>query len=262
MTSGAAGTQPRPCSSAKATLLRSTSVERRRPRVRRALAHAGRSAIEDVGGPLRRDRCTRRAIEQAWDAACKVAQRGPRSISLGVAGMHARSTSRWSDEARVATSSTCSTTVGDTGTAQAALLLASGLERAKPGQTIAIVSLADGADVLIFKAERATTPKRTVQAQIDNAAPTSHTHGSSRGAAWSRPSRRTVPNPLVFPRPRPSVVRTGSSVSWTTAVRSLMQEDDRDIHRRPPRVLTEPADRVRDRRLRRQDPAPTRAHRR
>lgn len=47
-----------------------------------------------------------------------------------------------------------SATVGQTGAAQPGLLLASLLEQAEPGQTIALVVLADGADVLIFK----TTP--------------------------------------------------------------------------------------------------------
>ncbi len=43
-------------------------------------------------------------------------------------------------------------TVGNTGTAHPGLLLATALERAKPGETIAVVVAADGAEVLIFRA--------------------------------------------------------------------------------------------------------------
>jgi 3-hydroxy-3-methylglutaryl CoA synthase len=43
-------------------------------------------------------------------------------------------------------------TVGNTGAAHPGLLLATALERAKPGETIAVVVVADGAEVLLFRA--------------------------------------------------------------------------------------------------------------
>ena len=43
------------------------------------------------------------------------------------------------------------TTIGNTGVAHAGVLLADVLDRAEPGQTIAVVALADGADVLVFR---------------------------------------------------------------------------------------------------------------
>ena len=45
-----------------------------------------------------------------------------------------------------------SKTVGNTGAAHPGLLLASALERAKPGETIALLVVADGAEVLLFRA--------------------------------------------------------------------------------------------------------------
>src|SRR5438445_39431 len=59
--------------------------------------------------------------------------------------------------------------VGNTGAAHPALLLTRALESATPGQVIALVVLADGADVLLFRATKAISswrPARTVDAQV------------------------------------------------------------------------------------------------
>jgi hypothetical protein len=60
-------------------------------------------------------------------------------------------------------------TVGNTGAAHPALLLTRALEAAQPGQIIALVVLADGADVLLFRTTEAVTswrPARSVDAQV------------------------------------------------------------------------------------------------
>ncbi|MEX2268862.1 MAG: OB-fold domain-containing protein [Acidimicrobiia bacterium] len=60
-------------------------------------------------------------------------------------------------------------TVGWTGTAHPALLLTSVLENAEPGKVIAVLSLADGADALIFRTTDAIKkwkPARTIATQI------------------------------------------------------------------------------------------------
>ena len=44
-----------------------------------------------------------------------------------------------------------STTIGNTGTAQLGLLLADALDIAEPGQVIAALHIADGADALVFR---------------------------------------------------------------------------------------------------------------
>ncbi len=62
-----------------------------------------------------------------------------------------------------------SATVGWTGTAHPLVLLTSALETAEPGQVIAVLSLADGADCLLFRATDAIAawqPARTVETQI------------------------------------------------------------------------------------------------
>lgn len=93
--------------------------------------------------------------QAAFADACKQSDTAPDGLAhVVVTGVHARA-------ARVVTKSLgvsgdaladdLTGAVGNTGTAHAALVLASVLERAKPGERIAVVSLADGADVLVLE---------------------------------------------------------------------------------------------------------------
>jgi hydroxymethylglutaryl-CoA synthase len=88
-----------------------------------------------------------------------------------VTGSHARAVRSFPKAAgigREQLTDTLDATVGNTGTAHPGLLLASVLDQAEPGQVIALVVLADGADVLIFRttgALAANRPARTVSAQ-------------------------------------------------------------------------------------------------
>ena len=86
--------------------------------------------------------------------------------------------------------------VGNTGSAHPGLLLASALDTATPGQVIALIVLADGADVLLFRAGEAaaTAAVRPVAAQI--AAGTKVPYGkflSWRGGIVIEPPRRPEP---------------------------------------------------------------------
>jgi hydroxymethylglutaryl-CoA synthase len=59
--------------------------------------------------------------------------------------------------------------VGNAGTAHLGLLLASALDVARPGETIAVVVVADGASVLVFRASdhvEALEPRRTVEDEL------------------------------------------------------------------------------------------------
>ena len=61
--------------------------------------------------------------------------------------------------------------IGNPGVAQPGLLLADVLDRAEPGQTVVLVTLADGAEVAVFRATDALAQYRratTVQQQIDS----------------------------------------------------------------------------------------------
>src|SRR5690606_27107790 len=61
-------------------------------------------------------------------------------------------------------------TVGNPGAAQPALLLTSALEQAEPGQVIALLVLADGADVLLFRTTEHVTGRRAARTVADQVA--------------------------------------------------------------------------------------------
>lgn len=112
-------------------------------------------------------------VEQAWQAALKDASLTAGDVArVAVTGMHTRAVraaaSRLRAESAVFTDDLAAT-VGATGTAQAAMLLTAMLEVAVPGEVLALVSLADGADVLLFRATDALgsyRPARPVADQV------------------------------------------------------------------------------------------------
>jgi hypothetical protein len=137
--------------------------------------------------------------EQAWNAALKSADTTEVDV-LCVAGMHARSVARVSKRLGVPRTIDLSSTVGDTGTAQALLMLTNALETSEPNQTIALVSLADGADVLIFRSTRASSPRRTIEDQIAKAADVPYTRFLSwRGMIQPEPPNRPEPARVSAP---------------------------------------------------------------
>lgn len=137
--------------------------------------------------------------EHAWTAALKAADITDVDV-LCIAGMHARSVARVAKRIGVTRTIDLSATVGDPGTAHAMLLLAKVLEEAEPDETIALVSLADGADVLLFKARSEATPKRTVQQQIDRAGDLSYARFLSwRGMLTPEPPNRPEPARVSAP---------------------------------------------------------------
>lgn len=97
-------------------------------------------------------------------------------------------------------------TVGHTGAAHAGLLLAGVLDRAEPGQVIMLVHLADGADVLIFRAGEALVayqqrPRTTLQDQL-KAGLGELSYASFltwRGELRREPPRRPDPEPPAAP---------------------------------------------------------------
>jgi hydroxymethylglutaryl-CoA synthase len=100
-------------------------------------------------------------------------------------------------------------TVGNTGAAQPAMLLAAALETARPGALIVLISLSDGADVLVLRTTEALAGHRAaapVTAQLAVGAPVSY----GRYLAW----RGLL---LVEPPRRPEPARTSSSAASRNA---------------------------------------------
>jgi 3-hydroxy-3-methylglutaryl CoA synthase len=101
--------------------------------------------------------------------------------------------------------------IGNLGAAQPAALLTASLERAQPGQVIALVALADGADVVLLRATDAVaswTPERSVEALARGGAPIDYgTYLRWRGLLQTEPPRRPEPA-------RPSASAAGRSAGW------------------------------------------------
>ena len=183
-----------------------------------------------------------------------------------------------------------SATVGNTAAAQPGLLLAALLEQAEPGQVLALVVLADGADVLLFRATEALgsyRPSRSVASQVAAGAPLPYGKFLAwRGMLPVEPPRRPEPQ-------RVSATAAARSEEWKFGFVGSKERDTgvvhlpparvarrhahrrhgsrsarrraghgRHLHHRSHGVLTEPADRLRRGRLRRRRSPAARAHRR
>jgi len=146
----------------------------------------------------------------AWQAGLKAAGVAAEDVDrVAVVGMHGRAAKALGRKLGVrdgALADDLSATVGQTGTAHAGLVLASLLEQAVPDEVVAVVSLADGADVLVFRttaALAAWTPTDPVADQV--AAGADLPYGkflSWRGMVTPEPPRRPEPQ------------RVSSSAAW------------------------------------------------
>lgn len=159
---------------------------------------------ESVYVPLGRD---------AWDLALKAADVTADQVDrVAVVGTHGRANkavARKLGVAEGALADDLTATVGNTGAAAAGLALAALLERAEPGQVLALLSLADGADAFVFRATEAVaawSPARSVAAQIAAGAPVAYgTFLSWRGEVAVQPPNRPEPQRAAAP---PSARRT------------------------------------------------------
>jgi hydroxymethylglutaryl-CoA synthase len=148
--------------------------------------------------------------EQAWAAAMKAAGVTAEEIDkVVVTGMHGRAAKALARKLNVDADrliDDLSTTVGQTGSAHAGLLLTSILEQSEPGQLVALVALADGADVLVFRTTPALarwSPAESIADQV--AAGADLPYGKFltwRGMVTPEPPRRPEPQ------------RVSSSAAW------------------------------------------------
>jgi hydroxymethylglutaryl-CoA synthase len=178
--------------------------------------------------------------EQAWNAALKEAELTPEQVDrVIVTGTHARAnrslTSRLGT-GKEALVDDLSAVVGNTGTAHPGLLLAAALETARAGQVIALVSLVDGVDVLVFRATDAIAsyaPARPVATQIEHGAAVPY----GRFLSWRRvvtvdPPRRPEPE-------RISAAVAGRTTTWKYAFEGSRDESTGALHLPPQRVSRE-----------------------
>ena len=123
--------------------------------------------------------------------------------------------------------------VGNTAAAQPGLLLASLLEQAESGQVVALVVLADGADVLLFRTTDALAsyrPARTVAAQVAAGAPVAYGKFLAwRGMLPVEPPRRPEPQ-------RVSATAAARGEDWKFGFVGSKERDTGVVHMPPARV--------------------------
>ena len=138
---------------------------------------------------------------EAWESALKSVGMSAEQVDrVAVTGMHGRAVKALARTLGVrdgVLADDLTTTVGQTGAAHPGLVLASLVEQAGPGQVLAVVALADGADVLVFRtteARSAWSATEPVADQIAGAADVPYgTFLSWRGMVTPEPPRRPEP---------------------------------------------------------------------
>jgi 3-hydroxy-3-methylglutaryl CoA synthase/uncharacterized OB-fold protein len=147
---------------------------------------------------------------EAWEAGLKAAGVSADQVDkVAVTGMHGRAAKALARTLGVrdgALADDLTATVGQTGAAHPGLVLASMVEGAAPGQVLAVVSLADGADVLMFR----TTPALGTWSASEPVA-------DQIAAAADLPYGKFLSwRGMVTPEPprRPEPARVSSSAAW------------------------------------------------
>ncbi len=178
--------------------------------------------------------------EQAWNEALKGADLTPERVDrVIVTGTHTRANRSIASRlgtAKEAAVDDLAAGVGNTGTAHAGVLLASALETAEPGQIVALVSLVDGADVLVFRTTDAIAsyaPARPVATQVDSGGAIPY----GRFLSWRRavtvdPPRRPEPD-------RISAAVAGRTRDWKYAFEGSRDQSSGALHLPPQRVSRE-----------------------
>jgi len=176
-------------------------------------------------------------VEQAWNAALKAAELSADQVNtVIVTGMHARAIRGIAPRLGAANAKfadTLDATVGNTGTAHPALSLTNALEQAEPNQVIALVVLADGADVLLFRTTDAIAsyrPAHTIAQQIADAADLPYgKYLSWRNAVTLEPPRRPEPD-------RISASVSGRTEDWKYGFVASRDRSSGELHMPPARI--------------------------
>jgi len=147
---------------------------------------------------------------EAWESALKTVGLSAEQVDrVAVTGMHGRAVKALTRKLGVrdgVVADDLTTTVGQTGAAHPGLVLASMIEGAEPGQVVAVVALADGADVLVFRTTGALDRWSAAEPVADQIA----------GAADLPYGKFLSWRGMVTPEPprRPEPARVSSTAAW------------------------------------------------
>ncbi len=149
-------------------------------------------------------------------------------------GMHGRALGRATKKLGVeVVADNLDVTVGNTGVAQPFVTLAAVLESAEPGQTIAMVHLADGCDVIVLRTTEHLAdwvPARSIAGQVANGSPVTY----GQFLAWRRVVELEPPN-------RPGPARVSASAAqrrqdWKFRFTASRDRETGMLHLPPARV--------------------------
>ena len=178
-------------------------------------------------------------MARAWQAALGATKLADTDIDhLVVTGMNGRAVKRGVQAFGAATVNLIDdlgTTVGNSGTAHPLLLAAAAIERAEPGQIIAVVMVADGVEVIILRATEAVAGYTAGPCVAEQAAPEaggSVSYGqflSWRGRVAVEPPNRPSPN-------RPSAAAAQRRSEWKFGFVGSRDRASGMIHLPPARV--------------------------
>jgi len=173
--------------------------------------------------------------ERAWNAALKACELSPEQVDVAVVtGNHARAVRAAANRLGAKTiADNLDSAVGNTGAAHFGLVLASVLDNTGPATTIAVVVLADGVDVLLFRTTDAISsfaPAKSVASQIARSAPVAYgKYLSWRNMVDVEPPNRPTPS-------RPSSAAAARSTDWKFGFVGSRDRTTGIVHLPPQRV--------------------------
>jgi hydroxymethylglutaryl-CoA synthase len=173
--------------------------------------------------------------ERTWNAALKSCELSPEQVDVAiVTGNHARAVRATATRLGAkSVAENLDSTVGNTGAAHFGVVLADVLDKAQPHTTIAVVVLADGVDVLLFRTTDAISsfsPAKPVADQIARGAPVAYGKFLSwRNMVEVEPPNRPTPN-------RPSSAASARSTDWKFGFVGSRDRTTGIVHLPPQRI--------------------------